>query len=399
MSIRRLLIPVVLSLAALIPSFALASSARLEGLNVPGDYVKDAAGVHTYLSGLATQSDRVWIDPTPGGRTSMGASLSKLWDGRTGTWQLNLRRFAPSLGGELVGDPIATSALGFRDPNLTGQSLDLMWGHRLGNGSFGMRLNRSFISNESPAGKTEGDGNLARDVWGLGAGYGFNFGEGRDAELSLLWQQRTFKGTDFTTPSLAEDAGSNSFLIAGRAFVRTSGTLTVVPNARLWQFDLAAADAGGAVTDALLSGWQVGLAGNWTIGSNDLFVLGAQFLNNRNEQTSPGNPQQVVIEKYYPNVFMALETQVNSWLTLRFGAQEAISHIDDRNVGLPAPVQSIAKSHAFSLSTGATVKVGALVFDATLDPAFYNNPVSGTFNNGLGGLNPPFAHVSATYAF
>ncbi|MCE9628178.1 MAG: hypothetical protein K8R56_09715, partial [Candidatus Eisenbacteria bacterium] len=315
---RRALPLLALSLAVLVPSSAMASSARIAGLNVPGDYVKDDTGMFTYLSAVASSSNQVWIEPGAV-EPAMGAVLGNLWDGRTGTWALHLRRFAPQLGQATIGDAGITSQLGFRDPNLNGEALDLMWGHRLGKGTLGLRLNRSFVSNELPAGTTEGSGNFQRNVWGIGAGYGFSFGEGRDAELSLLWQQRSFQGTNFVTPSQAKDAGSNSFLIAGRAFMRTSGTLTVVPTVKLYQFDLAAADAGGAVTDALISGWQAGVAGNWTIGSDDLFVLGAQFLNNRSEQTNPGNPQQVIVEKYYPNAFMALETRVNPWLQLRFG--------------------------------------------------------------------------------
>jgi hypothetical protein len=37
------------------------------------------------------------------------------------------------------------------------------------------------------------------------------------------------------------------------------------------------------------------------------------------------------------------------------------------------------------------------MLDATLAPGFWNNPVSGVWNNGLGGA--PFPRVSATYSF
>lgn len=393
---RRALPLLALSLAALVPSFALASPARISGLNVPGDYVRDNTGMFTYLSAVASSPNQVWIQPD-GGEQAMGAVLGNLWDGRTGTWALHLRRFAPQLGQALLADPPMTSQFGFIDPNVTGQAVDLMWGHKAGKGTLGLRFNRSFTSLETPAGGTEGNGNTGRNVFGLGAGYGFSFGEGRDAEVSLLWQQRSFRGDDAVTPSAAKDAGANSFLIAGRAFMRTSGTLTVVPSVKLYQFDLAAANAGGAVTDALISGWQAGVAGNWTIGSDDLFVLGAQFLNNRSEQTNPGNPQQSIVEKYYPNAFMALETRVNPWLQLRFGAQEAVYYVVDRKVGLPVPTPQLLVQHAFTFNTGATVKAGGLVFDATLDSQFYNNPVAATLNNGVG--SGPFARVSATYGF
>lgn len=393
---RRALPLLALSLAALVPSSAMSSSARIAGLNVPGDYVKDDTGIFTYLSSVAAAPDQVWIQPGSGA-PAMGAVLGDLWDGHTGTWAIHMRRFAPQLGQATFADAGVTSQLGFIDPNFNGEAFDVMWGHPFGSGTLGLRLNRSFISNELAAGTTEGNGNFQRNVWGVGAGYGFAFGAGRDAELSLLWQQRSFRGDNAVTPSAARDAGANSFLIAGRAFLRANGSLTVVPNVKLYQFDLASADAGGAVTDALVSGWQAGVAGNWTIGSDDLFVLGAQFVNNRSEQTNPGNPQQVVVEKYYPNAFMALETRVNPWLQLRFGAQEAVYYVVDSELGSPTPVPTTRVEHVFSFSTGAAVKAGALMFDATLTPQFFNNPVGAMFNNGLG--STPFARVSASYGF
>src|SRR5437762_1067079 len=75
---------------------------------------------------------------------------------------------------------------------------------------------------------------------------------------------------------------------------------------------------------ATTSGWAGGGAGNWSIGSDDLLVLGRQIVGNHEESTVGANPKQEANETFYTNAFMGIETHVNSWLTLRFGAQNAV---------------------------------------------------------------------------
>ena len=385
---------------AVIPAAASASSSRVQGLNVPGDYVKDYTGMYTYLSGVGSVGNMIWVEPGNGGNNGMGAVLGNLFEGRLGTWGVNLRQFAPTFGQNLAGDPLTTTQVGFQDFNLgTGEAFDLLWGHKMGSGSLGLRLNRSFISNETGAGTTEGNGTFGRNVWGIGAGFGFAMNENTDVELSGLFQNRSFKGTNALTPDAAGDDGGSTYQVAARAMMKSGGNLTMMPVAKFYKFDLSSVDATVPTpvkTDAKVSGWQFGLAGNWALGSDDLFVLGAQFVGNKIESTVGTAPTSTINETYYPNVFMALETHTNSWLTLRFGAQNAMMYSLKSETGNPV-VTTTAKAHAFNFNLGATAKVGSLAFDAVMTPNFYNNPVGATFNNGLG--NNPFTRVSATYSF
>ena len=390
---RRTLVS--LSLLAL-PLVANASGARIQALNVPGDYVKDYTGIYTYVSGVGSVGNLVWAEPGNGGNNAMGAVLGNLWDGKLGTWGMTFRAAAPTLGQPMFGDPVTTSAIGFGDFNQTGEALDLLWGHKMGSGSLGLRLNRSFISNEVTAGTSEGNGNNGRNIWGLGAGFGFAMNSNTDVEISGLFQNRSFKGSNFLTPDAAADNGGSTYQIAARAMMKRGSNLVLVPVAKLYSFDRSAVSAAAVATDEKISGWSFGLAGNWTLGSDDLFVLGGNIVGNKFEQTVGANPTSTVNETFYPNLFMALETHTNSWLTLRFGAQNALMYSAKAEAGSPVVTQTI-KQHNFTFNTGATVKAGSLTFDATLTPQFYNNPVSATFNNGLG--NTPFGRVSATYSF
>jgi hypothetical protein len=386
----------LMSLMAVFPAVVFASPARVAGLNVPGDYIKDYTGIYTYVSGVGSVGNLVYVEPTPGNE-SMGAVLGNLWEGRTGTWAIHMRRFHPALG-QAVAFESFTTAHFFRDPNSgnSGEAVDLMWGHQMGNGSLGLRLNRSFVSNEVTAGTAEGNGTTGRNIMGFGAGFGFQMNENTDVELGGLFQNRSFKGTNFNTPDAAADDGGTTYMVAGRAMMKGDANVMWMPVAKVYSFDLSSVDAAAVRTDAKLSGWQAGLAGNWSIGSDDLFVLGVQVVGNKVESTVGANPKSELKETFYPNAFMGLETHVNSWLSLRFGAQNAVMYSAKTTSGAPVVSQTV-KVHSFNYNMGAGVKVGSLMMDATLTNSFWNNPVAAVWNNGLGAN--PFPRVSATYSF
>jgi len=386
-----------LSLLVVIPTVAFASASRVAALNVPGDYIKDYTGIFTYVSGVNSVGNLVYTEPNTNNE-ALGAVLGNLWEGRMGTWALHMRRFAPDLGQAMAGNPISsTNAPGlFGDLNTNGEALDLMWGHKMGSGNLGLRYNRSFISTETGAGTSEGNGTLGRNIWGLGAGFGFAMNPNADVELGGNFQNRSFKGDGIGAPSAAADDGGSTYLVAGRAFVKGGANIMWVPVARVYSFDLSSVDAAAVHTNRKVSGWEVGGAGNWSIGSDDLFVLGLQVVGNHAESTVGANPKQEVNETFYPNAFMGIETHVNSWLTLRFGAQNAVLYSLKNQTGSPVVTTTI-KQHVFTYNMGAGVKLASLMLDATLAPGFWNNPVSGVWNNGLGGA--PFPRVSATYSF
>lgn len=379
-----------ISLVAVIPVVAFASPARVAGLNVPGDYIKDYTGIYTYVSGVGSVGNLVYVEPTPGNQ-SMGAVLGNLWDGRLGTWAIHLREFHPALGQAIAFDPITTSNL-FGDPNQAGEAIDLMWGRRMGNGNLGLRLNRTYQSIDNGTSTIDGAGNFGRNMWGLGIGYGFAMNENTDIELSGIWQNRTFEDPTAAPPAPGVDDGGTTYQIAGRAMMKAGPSLLIMPVAKLYAFDVSFLDNTAptpVATELKLSGWQLGLAGNWTIGTDDLFVLGAQFVGNTAKNTPGGGPTVETTESYYPNVFMALETHVFSWLTFRFGAQNALMYSIKQD-----PVQ--LKAHSFTYNMGTGVKLGSLQLDATLESGFWNNPIANSWNNPGGS---PFGRVSATYSF
>jgi hypothetical protein len=346
----------VLALVAVVPAVAFASSGRIAGLGVSGDYVKDYTGTRTYLSGVTSVGNLVWVNPSD--NAGMGAVLQNLFDGRFGTFAVNLNESAmPLFNG---------------DWNSSGQSLDLTWGRKMGSGSLGVRFTRSYTADDGAG--TKGDGATARNINGLGVGYGFSMNANTDVELSALYESRTFDDGAGTT-----EEGGASYVISGRAMVKAGSNLTVMPVVKILSSD--ASENSGTVQTDKNTGWSAGLAGNWALGSNDLFILGAEFNSLSNDD---GTVKAKASEM--PSVFMALESSVNNWLTLRFGAGNTV--MDSHDDGT-----SVSHEHHWNSTMGAGVKAGSFMFDGTVGSTFYDGAVNSVMNG------TPFGNVSVTYSF
>lgn len=411
----------ILVLGALIlalPAIAMAQTSRVEGMAIQGDYIKDYTGIYTYTSGVSNVGNLVYgeLGVATGGTPvdrSVGAVMGDLWEGRLGTWAIHMRQFTPQLGqGDATSNPAPGSAPLASDPNFhTSEQFDLMWGKKFGTTSLGLRLNRSFGQVEldnDPVGLgnvsklefdfTQFDPNLARNVLGVGVGLGFEMSPTTNVEGNILWQSRTFEISDTTGVTTTEADGKSAYQLAVRAWWQWQPNVMVVPVFKWYSYDLSTT-TGPTAADNSLKGWQVGLAGNWTIGSNDLFVLGATIAQNKIEQETDlfgaGFDNGTITETFTPQIFAALEAHVNSWLSLRFGANKGAWHkteFEDDDT----PSNLTIKDSPFSMALGAGVKVGSLQLDAIVNDAFPHNGLN--FISGET-TSPIFPKVTATYAF
>ncbi|HET7224881.1 MAG TPA: hypothetical protein VFK69_04115 [Candidatus Eisenbacteria bacterium] len=417
------------SLLLALPVAAHAQTARVEGMAIQNDYIKDYSNIFTWLSQVPNVGNIVYGDlgvgvPVPGGVAStdraVGAVLGNLWDGRYGTWAIHLHEITPQLG---EGDQVSNFNPGDlgSDPNFnTNSALDLMWGRKFGTTSLGLRFSHSHSRAEGPGVDMEfgmfdlspggivaslaGDPNLERNSTGFGAGLGFDMNPNANLELAALYESRTFKVDSAGTTY--EDNGPGAYQLAARIHWQWQPNVMLVPMFKWYSFDLSSKRTGTVAYDNSLKGWQLGLAGNWTLGTNDLFVLGADVAGNRVEQDNVGllgidvNGDGVadytaskISETSTPDIFAALETHVNSWLTLRFGASKAAWH----NVKLEDPGTTVKLNDApFLMRLGAGVKVGTLMVDGVLSNDFpHNLPffVSGATTANM------FPKVTATYTF
>jgi hypothetical protein len=408
-SLKRLFLAAAV-LAAL-PVSAYAQTARVEGLHVQGDYIKDYTGIFSYTSGVTNVGSLVYgeLGNINGSTTldrAVGVVLGNMWDGRTGAWGLFLREETPQLGqGDAFSNP-APGAFGF-DPNVnTNESFDLMWGKKFGTMSLGLRLNRSFFKfQEDLAGVTTelefdaplgGDPNFTRNIMGYGAGVGFELNPNATVEVNLLYQSRTFVNND--PPTNTESDGNTTYQLAARMMWMYQPNWMIVPVFKFYNYDLSVSDNAASTTaEGSLSGWQVGAASNWTLGANDLLVVGFTVAQNKVDDeggVTGFGPNAELTETFMPQIFAALETHVNTWLTLRFGAEKGVFHTLDFEESV-TPVSQEQNDSPFAMSLGTGVKLGSLQLDAILSDIFPHT--LGWVGSGIPGVY--FPKVTATYAF
>lgn len=398
-----------------LPAVTSAQTSRVEGMALQGDFIKDWSGIFTYTSQVANVGNLVYGElgnvnsPPVTFDRGVGAVVGNLWEGRLGTWAIHLREQTPNLGQGNAASGSAPGSFG-TDPNTnTSESFDIMWGKKFGTTSFGLRVNRSSgrilqevggVTSKLEADFTQPDPNRARNVLGVGAGVGFEMSPTSNVELAVEWQNRTWL---LDVPGLrGEEDGGSAYLFAGRAMWQWQPNIMVVPVVKYYNFDIGEKfTAGSTVTsfDNTRKGWQIGAAGNWTLGSNDLFVLGVNIAQNKHKQQEDlyglgfGDTLELT-ESFMPQMFAALETHVNSWLTLRFGANKGA--YEKVKIELPNGDNLELRASSFSMNLGAGLKFGNLHLDAVLDDRFPNRLpyfISGDTTTDM------FAKVTATYPF
>ncbi|OGF25207.1 MAG: hypothetical protein A2V63_11275 [Candidatus Eisenbacteria bacterium RBG_19FT_COMBO_70_11] len=438
---------VAAAFALALPVVASAQTSRVEGMTLQGDYLKDYSNIYSYPSQLSNVGSLVYGElgttitnpnakPTGSPETldrSVGVVLSNLWDGQWGTWAINMSEETPQLG---QGDALGQSAPGDygTDPNRNqNQSFDVMWGKKFGTSSLGLRVNRSFYQAEDqvpgittrleldPNGPGARGDNLSRNIIGLGGGLGFEMNPRTNAEFALLYQSRTFENSVSAPVNKQEDDGPSTYVFSARMMWEYQPNWMIMPVFKWYSYDLSAKSTVGATVNSFdnsLKGWQVGASSNWTLGANDLLVVGVTVAQNQVEQeqllfaapTYPGGGVGVahafngglatkITETFAPQVFAALETHVNNWLTLRFGANKGAFHTVKAEglstlAGNPPLTQEVSDS-PFEMRIGAGVKLGTLQLDAILNDIYPHT--LGWLGSGLPGVY--FPKVTATYAF
>jgi hypothetical protein len=434
--VKWLLLASLLLLA--FPVAAVASPARVDGLGIQGDYIKDYTNVYTYLSNICCVGNLVygelgnWDGDSQTLDRSVGAFVSNLWDGRFGTFGIHLREEMGALGQADANTRVDADWAWDLNEN-SSHSFDLMWGKKFGSMSLGLRLNRAYAKYEASGYLEEyyydwtemtGDYwyssdpyylNTHRNVLGLGVGVGFEMSPTLNLELGGTYQSRTFEAKD-TSGVKFENDGSGAYLLAARALWQWQPNVTIIPVFRYFNMsaDLKYSDSDVDFTPYEFgrSGWQAGVAGNWALNQNDLFVLGATFgatkyaytYSDYDGETGEGvtyNDYEYN-DTYVPILFAALETRVNPWLTLRFGAQQGAFYTEkfenkDTDYYGDAYTGDDKDHHSwFEMQMGAGVKLGTLQLDATLNQDFFHNGpylISGESTSEM------FPKVSATYTF
>jgi hypothetical protein len=281
------------------------------------------------------------------------------------------------------------------------EQFDLMWAKKFGTMSLGLRFNRSNFKVEDNDETYEGYDAHDRNIMGFGGGVGFEMSPTAAFELGLLYQNRSFNW-EYSDGSVYENDGGGSYLASGRMLWQWKPDVMVVPVLRYYSFDMSekyTPDGGEAEEyEATLKGWQVGVAGNWAINQNDLFVAGVTFA--QNKYTDDYELYEYT-ESLMPTMFASLETQVKPWLTLRFGGRKGVFYstkYEDTDPEVEEPYEQTVNWSPFQFFLGAGVKLGTLQLDGVLAQDFFHNPATYLTQHDYS-YTPLFPKVTATYTF
>src|SRR5437773_6175140 len=93
---------IAVAFLSLLPVAASASTSRLEGMALPGDYTMDYTAIYSWPASITGLGNLVYGElgslNTSSSDLAMGAVLPNLWDGRYGAWSIHLRQSTPQLG-------------------------------------------------------------------------------------------------------------------------------------------------------------------------------------------------------------------------------------------------------------------------------------------------------------
>ena len=193
-----------------------------------------------------------------------------------------------------------------------------------------------------------------------------------------------------------------------------------VPVVKYYSFDLSAVTqptgGGPAVsTDNSLTGWQAGAANNWTIGNNDLFVLGLTLPRTASSRSTTSSasrrsparaPAWMRPRRSCRRLFAALETHLNNWLTFRMGAQKGAYNklkVEDNTAGGPtveftsSPFHDEHRRRRQASARCSSMPSRNNFFPQTLG-GFFGNLSGPTGITGVSGFTA-FPKVTATYSF
>jgi len=438
---KSALAAVVLSLA---PVAAQASTARIEGLGLQGDYVQDYTNIYNYPSSIVRYQNLVYgnwgrkdvsggdlsdfqdNNPTApflvNADRSMGAYLS-ICKRLPGTWgvQLNENRNAlsPAYGPQYWG----------RQGN---EGITLLWGNKLGQkAALGITLEKSgsraedatdilfpFFEQATPTLSASGLVNTrqimneinasigattGRNSWGVGAGLSTNWSShGRDhlAELGVHYRNNSLHEEDQAAGTLLEDNGNTDFAVNARmqCAVSDNSYLTPVINwysmDRGTQFTDNTTPANDTDFDNKVSGFNVGLSETWVLRETDMLVLGVSVNREKIDYEDPtvGGGPFTITYMNSPTVFGSLEAHPTHWWHVRMGASKPVWN----KLTIEQTNKVTIKDSPFNYAVGTGFRLGnSLDLDAVVNQDFAFGggwAASGTFE-------VPFSSLSATYRF
>ena len=398
--ISKVLILSALVLALAAPAFA--TTTRVLSLANAAPYMNDDSDVFRWYGTIASYNNMVMAEAGQatagffGGDVSadfqaLGFTKSLGKDGWLGTWGAFV--LFNSWDGDLsffVNNPLG--AIGDEGTNATPTTKFVFsWGNEVEDViAYGITFTSSDAMEETTAG---GKNNIK--MFTLGAGIRGDIGEKTYYDAAI-----TFGNAGGDTLGGFDNGTSWDF--AFRAFWEWQDDLTLVPYFDWNFYDFAYTDVAATSGEKLSSDLTLGLSFNWDVNSNNtlLWATELEWVSIKPSKVATGD-QSEFKSTTLPKFYIALESDITSWLTSRIGASKTMTKTEVTVANGDQTIQTSPFSFGsdFDWSLGLGFHVGEWDIDTLLS---HEAPFRvGYWITGFGVNDPdPFVgRVSGTYRF
>jgi hypothetical protein len=396
----------VLILSLLVVAMAtsvMATTTRVNSLADTGTYIADDSNIFRWYGTLPSYSNMVMAEagqafPTGGSSTDVAFQALGMNHaiGEMGVIGVYLLNNSIEDGSFYLYSPLETTSADGIPVQTT--KFAIMYGYEIEDVlAFGIGFTRS-------EGKLEVEGGapalVASSFTTFGGGVRMDVGDAAYFDASLTYGTA---GGEVGPPNGDLWSNSSSLAIEGRLFWEWLDDVTLVGHAGWMNFDyLQAAVAPGATGGIKGNAFQLGVAANMDVNTNNMLVFAAEFIKYSDEpsQKAAGDAQEFNAT-VLPWFRMALESDINSWLTTRVGATKMMLKTEDTDPAGDKTTDTGFNTFGsdFEWFLGAGFHVG----DWDVDMRFEHDvPFRlGYWLTGFGGddPDPPVVRMSGTYRY
>lgn len=401
----------VLILSLLVVSFAsaaFATTSRVEALAGTSNYINDDSNIFRWYGTLPSYTRMVMAEVGQAqgafdvSATSQALGFTHNWgeDHWLGTWGVFVLQNSIEDGSFYLFNPMPTTSLdGIPVPTT---KFVLQWGKELEGVSFGFNFTRSDRSVEvegDPVGNTKNSASFTT----IGGGIRWDANETAYVDVNV---DIGFAGGEITSAPTQPTDGDlwdkgSSFSVAARAFYEWMDDVTLVPYIGWvnWDFNQQAV-AAGTTAGSKGNDWQFGASLDFDVNTNNMLIFATEleFANEKPSQTAT-NDQTEMNVRHIPKFYIALESDINSWLTTRVGATKTMARTEDTQFTDPDNITTITTSGDFGWSLGLGFHLGEWDVDAVVSEDLPFRLGYWLTGYGVQDSDPPVARVSGTYRF
>lgn len=381
-------------------SAAFATTTRVLSLANPAPYINDDSDVFRWYGTLSSYNNMVMAEA---GQASgfgdisadyqaLGFNITLGTDGSLGTWGVFLLYNSIDDGSFFVNNPLGNPSDDFTSGVTTPTTkLVFSWGYEVQDViSLGVMITNSNAMLETTTG---GKNNLT--FWTIGVGGRGDIGDNAYYDAAITFGAA---GGD----SLGGYDSGSSLDFAARVFYEGPNNLTLVPYFDWNTYNFAYTDIPATSGVKNSSDITLGLSLNWDVNTNNMLIFATEveFLTLKPSKVATNDQTEVKITNL-PKFYVALESDLTSWLTSRVGASktlEKFEQTDDVGDKATFTYPSFAGGD-FEWSLGLGFHLGEWDIDALLSheaPFRVGYWVTGF---GVNDGDPFITRVSGTYRF